>query len=64
MRRALAGRVERLENQVEITTPVLIAVSPGETNEEALARSGKDKASLEGRTIYFIHTGVPRPDRD
>lgn len=62
MRRNLTNRIERLENQTENKTPVLIAVSPGETNEEALARSGKDKASLEGRTIYYIHTGVPRPD--
>lgn len=64
MRRNLTNRIERLEIQTENKTPVLIAVSPGETNEEALARSGKDKASLEGRTIYYIHTGVPRPDPD
>lgn len=42
--------------------PVLIAVSPGETNDEAMNRSGNDKASLQGRTVYFVHTGVPRQD--
>jgi hypothetical protein len=60
--RSIVKRVGTLEARGRDTTPILIAVSPNETNEEALADSGKDKASLEGRTIYYIHTGVPRPD--
>lgn len=60
--RSIEKRIGNLEAQEANAAPVLIAVSPGETHEEALARSGKDKARLEGRTIYYIHTGVPRAD--
>lgn len=63
--RNIGNRIRNLEAKCGgNATPVLIAVSPGETKEAALARSGKDEASLEGRTIYYIHTGVPRPDPD
>ena len=62
--RNIQKRIKNLEAKRGDITPVLIAVSPNETNEQALARSGKDRASLEGRTIYYIHTGVPRPDPD
>ena len=62
--RNLEKRIGKLEAQRRDNIPVLIAVSPDETNEEAVARSGKDKASLAGRTVFFVRTGVPRPDAD
>jgi hypothetical protein len=55
-------RVRTLEAMYGGGKPILIAVSPGETNEEALARSGKGKANLTGCQMIYVHTGVPRPD--
>lgn len=59
--RNIEKRIGSLETRERNSTPVLIAVSPKETNKEALGRSGLDKASLEGRQIIYVHTGVPRP---
>lgn len=63
--RNIQARVRNLETKRGgDAMPVLIVVSPGEANDEALSRSGKDKASLQGRRVYFVRTGVPRPGPD
>ena len=62
--KAIEKRIANLEAKGGDVNVILIAVSPGETNEKALARSAKHTASIEGRTVCFVHTGVPRPDKD
>ncbi len=56
--------IEKLESNTVDSLSVLIAISPNDTHEGALTRSEKGKASVEGRTVYCIHTDIPKPNPD
>lgn len=58
--RNMEKRIRILESHRTNVATVLIAVSPGETHDEAVARSGHNKANLREHQLVFVHTGVPR----